>query len=91
MLNNLYKMYFYVNKMQNMLLDDQQYPQHLPDLSIVLGLSISQVDIQEVKLISQTGIHSDYLKWYLEFCSNKCDEALNDFKKQGEGELKKRV
>lgn len=49
MFNILYKMYFYVNKMPNMLHDDWQYPQNLPDLSIVLCLSISQVDIQEVK------------------------------------------
>lgn len=35
--------------MQNMLLDDWQYPQHLPHLSTVLCLSISQVDIQGVK------------------------------------------
>lgn len=42
-------MYFYVNKMQNMLLDDWQYPQHLPHLSTALCLHISQVDIQGVK------------------------------------------
>lgn len=36
-----------------MLLDDWQYPQHLPDLSIVLCLSISQVGIQEVKYLAK--------------------------------------
>lgn len=46
MFNILYKNVFFVSKMQNMLLNDLQCAQHLPDLSIGLCSSISQVDSQ---------------------------------------------
>lgn len=35
-LDILYQIYFDVNKMQNMLTDDSQYPSHLPELRVVL-------------------------------------------------------
>lgn len=70
----LFKIYFNINKTNSMFPDDWQYPQHLPKFLGALSECVPS------KIISQTGIPSDYPKWYLEFCSHKCDEALNDFK-----------